>query len=217
MNLPSQRGARSRPRPSRPQVRVILTPTTHPHPHPSPLALHPHRRPSPSPLPSHPHSSSPPFALTLTLTLTLTLCLHRLLLPPPSPSPSPFASTVCSYPHPHPHRSPSLVASSSPPGDAEVAALPAAASRGPAPTSKAAKYVPPGQRAGAASTPGGKGLSLSDLAAATGGGGLGFAGVYDPHSRNPGRSLAQLEGAMASGGSAGNASVESEGYGLGGR
>ena len=87
-----------------------------------------------------------------------------------------------------------------PPDDADARAFPAAAS-GPKPTSKAAKYVPPGQRAGSGG-PGGKGLSLSDLAAATGGGGPGFAGVYDPHQQPAGRSLSALAAAQAAGGSA---------------
>ena len=62
--------------------------------------------------------------------------------------------------------------------------------------------MPPGQRAGAAAVPAGRGLSLSDLAAATGGGGAGFAGVYDPHSQTGGggRSLSSLAAAQESGG-----------------
>jgi translation initiation factor 2A len=90
-----------------------------------------------------------------------------------------------------------------PPTDADVRAFPAAASA-PKPTSQATKYVPPGQRAGAsASGLGGKGLSLSDLAAATGGGGAGFAGVYDPHAQaGSGRSLSALAAAQEAGGSA---------------
>jgi len=90
------------------------------------------------------------------------------------------------------------------PTDADLRDSPAAAAAAPTPTSKAAKYVPPGQRAGGVGgSMGGKGLSLSDLAAATGGGGPGFAGVYDPHqhTQTSGRSLSALAAAQEAGGS----------------
>ena len=80
----------------------------------------------------------------------------------------------------------------SPPTEADIHAHPAAA-RGPAPTSMATKYVPPGQRSAA-----GGGRSLSELAAAHGGGGPGFG----EGGAGAGRSLSSLAALQASGGSA---------------
>jgi translation initiation factor 2A len=77
-----------------------------------------------------------------------------------------------------------------PPTDADIKAHPAAA-KGPAPPSKAAKYVPPGQRAS-----GGGGRSLAELALSRGA----EPGVSGGQSS--GRSLSQLSAAMERGGSA---------------